>query len=107
MCPLQPQFVYECVLSGLSFQPEERGATYKEKVYTRSTCDAGIFTFERTTTHFLRTGREVALELSSNTPGITSECAELCREKGADCPAFSLDYNGQRCASLDRNTQVL
>jgi len=35
-------------------------------VYTRSTCDAGIFTFERTTTHFLRTGREAALELSSN-----------------------------------------
>ena len=107
MCPLQPQFVYECVLSGPSFQPEERGATYKEKVCTRSTCDGGIFTFEKTTAHFLRTGREVALELSSNTPGITSECAELCREKGADCPAFSLDYNGQRCASLDRNTQVL
>ena len=88
-------------------QPEEQGATYKEKVCTRSTCDGGIFTFEKTTAHFLRTGRELPLELSSNTPGITSECAELCREKGADCPAFSIDYNGQRCASLDRNTQVI
>ena len=29
-------------------QPEERGATYKEKVCTRSTCDGGIFTFEKT-----------------------------------------------------------
>ena len=25
--------------------------------------------------------------------------------EGADCPAFSIDYNGQRCFSLDRNTQ--
>ena len=25
--------------------------------------------------------------------------------QGADCPAFSIDYNGQRCFSLDRNTQ--
>ena len=40
-------------------QPEERGATYKEKVCTRSTCDGGIFTFEKTTSHFLRTGREL------------------------------------------------
>ena len=88
-------------------QPEEGGATYKEKVCTRSTCDGGIFTFEKSTAHFLRTGRELALELSSNTPGITTECATLCRDQGADCPAFTVDYNGQRCASLDRNTQVL
>ena len=75
-------------------------------VFIVGTCDGGIFTFEKTTAHFLRTGRETSLELSSNTPGITSECAELCQEKGADCPAFTIDYNGQRCASLDRNTQV-
>ena len=24
---------------------------------------------------------------------------------GAECPAFAIDYNGQRCFSLDRNTQ--
>ena len=72
------------------------------------TCDGGMFTFEKTTAHFLRTGRETPLELgSSNTPGITSECALLCQEKGADCPAFTIDYNGQRCSSLDRNTQVI
>jgi len=86
-------------------QPVENGATYKEKVCTRSTCDGGIFAFEKTTAHFLRTGRETSLDLSSNTPGITSECAALCQEKGAECPAFTIDYNGQRCASLDRNTQ--
>ena len=28
------------------------------------------------------------------------------KTQGADCPAFSIDYNGQRCFSLDRNTQV-
>ncbi len=27
-------------------------------------------------------------------------------DQGADCPAFSIDYNGQRCFVLDRNTQV-
>jgi hypothetical protein len=34
------------------------------------------------------------------------ECAHLCVDQGADCPAFSIDYNGQRCFVLDRNTQV-
>ena len=47
------------------------GAVYKEKVCTRSTCDGGIFTFEKTTAHFLRTARQENLQLSSNTPGIT------------------------------------
>ena len=61
------------------------------KVCTRSTCDGGIFTFEKTTAHFRRPGCEVALDLSC----ITSECAELRWEKGTDCPDFSLDYNGQ------------
>ena len=45
------------------------------------TCDGGIFTFEKTTAHFLRTGRETPLELSSNTPGITTECATLCGDR--------------------------
>ena len=45
------------------------------------TCDGGIFTFEKTTAHFLRTGRETPLELASNTPGITSECATLCGDR--------------------------
>ena len=80
--------------------------------------------------------RKETLTLNSNSPGITTECAGLCRDEvflsstffrpkvlycashltfllrhhlksqGADCPAFSIDYNGQRCFSLDRNTQV-
>ncbi|XP_023323415.1 uncharacterized protein LOC111697594 [Eurytemora carolleeae] len=86
-------------------KPTEPGATYKEKACTRSTCDGGIFTFEKTTAHFLRTARQQNLQLSSNTPGITKECAQLCVDQGADCPAFSIDYNGQRCFVLDRNTQ--
>ena len=49
-------------------EKEERDATYKMKVCTRSTCDGGIFTFEKTTAHFRRPGCEVALDLSSN-PG--------------------------------------
>ena len=51
---------------------------------TAGTCDGGIFTFEKTTGHFLRTGRETALELSSNTPGITKECVLLCLGKGKE-----------------------
>jgi len=86
-------------------QPTEPGSVYKEKVCTRSTCDGGIFTFEKTTSHFLRTARQENLQLSSNTPGITQECAQLCVDQGADCPSFSIDYNGQRCFVLDRNTQ--
>ena len=140
-----------------------QGSSYKEKVCTRSTCDGGMFTYEKTTGHFLRTARSLSfnkqrwlddmfqihrketLPLNSNSPGITTECAGLCRDEvywittyfpathfssqksfsclfsyiyskfpllhdfktqGADCPAFSIDYNGQRCFSLDRNTQV-
>ena len=53
---------------------------------TAGTCDGGIFTFEKTTGQFLRTGRETALELSSNTPGITKECVSLCLGKGKETP---------------------
>ena len=70
------------------------------------TCDGGMFIYEKTTAYFLRTARQENLPLSSNTPGITKECARLCVDQGADCPAFSIDYNGQRCFTLDRNTQV-
>jgi len=86
-------------------QPDEPGAVYKEKVCTRSTCDGGMFIYEKTTSHVLRTARQENLPLSSNTPGITKECSRLCVDQGADCPAFSIDYNGQRCFTLDRNTQ--
>ena len=34
-----------------------KGSSYKEKVCTRSTCDGGMFTYEKTTGHFLRTAR--------------------------------------------------
>ena len=44
----------------------------ESKPLFQGTCDGGIFTFEKTTAHFLRTGRETPLELSTNTPGITS-----------------------------------
>ena len=64
-----------------------------------------MFIYEKTTAHFLRTARQENLPLSSNTPGITKECSRLCVDQGADCPAFSIDYNGQRCFTLDRNTQ--
>ena len=33
------------------------------------------------------------------------ECAEACSGIGADCPSFSVDYGGQRCFKMDRNTQ--
>ena len=49
-------------------EKEERDATYQMKVCTRSICDGGIFTFEKTTAHFVRPGCEVALDLSSD-PG--------------------------------------
>ena len=59
-------------------------AALSKQHLTAGTCDGGIFTFEKTTGHFLRTGRETALELSSNTPGITKECVLLCLGKGTE-----------------------
>lgn len=43
--------------------------------------------------------------MDTQTPGITLECSNLCSSLGADCPAFSVDYGGQRCFKMDRNTQ--
>ena len=37
-----------------------QGSSYKEKVCTRSTCDGGMFTYEKTTGHFLRTARSLS-----------------------------------------------
>ena len=70
------------------------------------TCDGGIFTYEKTTGYFLRTAVQDPLATESTSPGITAECSQLCLEDGSDCPAFSVDYGGQRCFKLDRNTQV-
>lgn len=70
------------------------------------TCDGGIFTYEKTTGHFLRTALQEPLDTENTAPGITEECSELCSEQGSDCPAFSVDYGGQRCFKLDRSTQV-
>ena len=70
------------------------------------TCDGGLFTFEKTTGHFLRTAQQEPLTLEAASPGITIRCKNLCADEGADCPAFTIDYSGQRCFKLDRNTQV-
>jgi hypothetical protein len=70
------------------------------------TCDGGLFTFEKTTGHFLRTAQQEPLTLEAASPGITIRCTNLCADEGADCPAFTIDYSGQRCFKLDRNTQV-
>ena len=70
------------------------------------TCDGGLFTFEKTTGHFLRTAQREPLTLEAASPGITIRCTNLCADEGADCPAFTIDYSGQRCFKLDRNTQV-
>ena len=70
------------------------------------TCDGGIFTYEKTTGHFLRTAAQDPLQTDNTAPGITSECSKLCSGEGSDCPAFAVDYAGQRCFKLDRNTQV-
>eukprot|EP00095_Tigriopus_kingsejongensis_P000115 maker-scaffold983_size73474-snap-gene-0.8 protein:Tk00115 transcript:maker-scaffold983_size73474-snap-gene-0.8-mRNA-1 annotation:"PREDICTED: uncharacterized protein LOC100909276" len=86
-------------------QPIEIGAIYKEKLCTRSTCDGGIFTYEKTTGHFLRTAIQEPLSNERVAPGITYNCSTLCSEVGSDCPAFAVDYSGQRCFKLDRNTQ--
>ena len=70
------------------------------------TCDGGIFTYEKTTGHFLRTAAQDPLQTDNTAPGITAECSKLCSGEGSDCPAFAVDYAGQRCFKLDRNTQV-
>jgi hypothetical protein len=70
------------------------------------TCDGGIFTFEKTTGHFLRTAQQEALTIEVTSPGITLECANKCSALGSECPAYSIDYGGQRCFKMDRNTQV-
>ena len=70
------------------------------------TCDGGLFTFEKTTGHFLRTAQQEPLTMEAASPGITTRCTNLCADDGADCPAFTIDYSGQRCFKLDRNTQV-
>ena len=70
------------------------------------TCDGGIFTYEKTTGHFLRTAQQEPLPVEVTTPGITMQCAGKCSGFGSDCPAFSVDYGGQRCYKMDRNTQV-
>ena len=69
------------------------------------TCDGGIFTYEKTTGHFLRTAQQEPLTLDTQSPGITLECSNLCSGLGSDCPSFSVDYGGQRCFKMDRNTQ--
>lgn len=71
----------------------------------KGTCDGGIFTYEKTTGHFLRTAREEPLPLNNRAPGITLECSDACSNLGSDCPSFSVDYGGQRCFKMDRNTQ--
>ena len=70
-------------------EKEERDATYKMKVCTRSTCD-GVFEKTARLTSAVLVARW--RWIWAPTPGITSECAELCWEKGTDCPNFSLDY---------------
>ena len=77
-----------------------------DKYNILGTCDGGLFTFEKTTGHFLRTAQQEPLTLEATSPGITIRCADLCADAGADCPAFTIDYSGQRCFKLDRNTQV-
>ena len=69
------------------------------------TCDGGIFTYEKTTGHFLRTAQQEPLVLETQAPGITLECSNLCSGMGSECPAFTVDYGGQRCFKMDRNTQ--
>ena len=76
------------------------------KIESLGTCDGGLFTFEKTTGHFLRTAQQEPLPLEATSPGITMRCKNLCADEGADCPAFTIDYSGQRCFKLDRNTQV-
>ena len=53
-----------------------QGSSYKEKVCTRSTCDGGMFTYEKTTGHFLRTARWLSFKRrpSINNNGLT--CSE-------------------------------
>lgn len=70
------------------------------------TCDGGIFTYEKTTGFFLRTAVQEPLTNERAAPGITYNCSTLCSDSGSDCPAFAVDYGGQRCFKLDRNTQV-
>ena len=54
----------------------------------------------------MRTAAQDPLQTDNTAPGITSECSKLCSGEGSDCPAFAVDYAGQRCFKLDRNTQV-
>ena len=63
-----------------------------------------MFTFEKITGHFLRSARQELLKRvgvgSSPTNGDTGDaaaadsvhCGRLCREIGADCPAYYVDY---------------
>lgn len=88
------------------FQALQHEGTTREETNVSGTCDGGIFTFEKTTGHFLRTGIQKPLETDNTAPGITHECSQLCQDDGSDCPAFAVDYGGQRCFKLDRNTQV-
>ena len=53
-----------------------QGSSYKEKVCTRSTCDGGMFTYEKTTGHFLRTAR-----LFSFTPITSGSLSLFFKEK--------------------------
>ena len=46
------------------------------------TCDGGIFTYEKTTGHFLRTAQQEPLVLETQAPGITLECSNLCSNQG-------------------------
>ena len=67
------------------------------------TCDGGIFTYEKTTGHFLRTAQQDPLDLQGQKmPGITVRCSNACSDLGSECPAFTVDYSGQRCFKLDR-----
>ena len=51
-------------------------------IFSLGTCDGGIFTYEKTTGHFLRTAREDPLVLDNRAPGITVDCANACSSIG-------------------------
>ncbi len=81
---------------------------YAEKICSISQCENGIFTFEKVSSHFLRSALSELLNQGKNgagqsteiNDGITVECGKICLDIGSDCPAYSVDYSQVRIPVL-------
>lgn len=86
--------------------PTLKGSVFGEKTCVAELCTNGIFTYEKITGHVLRSAIPTPVELPDYSSfGVTGWCRESCDMAQLNCPAFTVNYQNNRCERLDRNTQ--